>query len=169
VASGVDVGSDDWAMTRIALGPIRQRRIVLGVGLPGMVALPAVMGSTFRPSLLAVAMVGAGCAARAARTRVELAGGELIVVNFLRTTRLPAASVERAGFGANRWDGSAVPLILVRPGGTVRASGVSVWSRRLRWPDQPFVRGRRSLARIEAFFADAGVPFDPREPVALRG
>lgn len=97
--------------------------------------------------------------------RIELHAGELVVVNFFRTVRIERSSIGAAGFAAAKWDGFAVPLVLIGREGTLRVNGVSAWSRRLRWPNQPFVKSDRTLARVEAFFDGSGIAFDPWEPV----
>jgi hypothetical protein len=130
-----------------------------------MLVLPFPVDTLFIPWVLALTVIGLACALRAARMRVELSNGELTVVNLFRTVRLRTDSVKSAGFAATKWDGFPVPLVLVGDGVAVRASGVSVWTRQWKWPDQPFVRGKRSLARVQQFFEGSGITFDPRQPV----
>ena len=154
-------------MSKLAVGPIRQNRMVYGFAYPLMFSVPVLADGALTPGIVAAVAVGLACGARAAIMRIELHDGELVVVNFLRTFRIQATSVEAAGFAAARWDGFAVPLVLIGSGVTLRASGVSAWTRRLRWPDQPFVKGKRNLARIEDFFDGSGIAFDPQEPVRL--
>ena len=153
----------------LSLGPIRTRRVVC---IPWFalffLADPLAAGGSLRWSALALLAIGLVCAVRAARMRIERSDEQLVVVNVFRTIRLPLASVKVAGFAPARWDGFAVPLVLAGDGFAVRASGVSIWSRQWRWPDQPFVRGKRALRRIEAFFADLPIVFDARDPVPTK-
>lgn len=151
----------------LSLGPIRTRRVV---AIPWFAFLllsdPLAAGGPLGWSALAALAGGLACTVRAARMRVERADGQVVVVNLFRTIRLPLASVKVAGFAPARWDGFAVPLVLAGEGFAIRASGVSIWSRQWRWPDQTFVRGKRSLPRIEEFFAGLPVAFDAREPLS---
>ena len=150
-------------MGRLATGPIRQRRIVWSIGLVTVVGLDAPV-----PAAAIVLVLGAACAVRVLLTRVEVGGDHIVVVNLFRTTTVERELVERAGFGPARWDGTAVPLVLAGDGIYLRASGVSAWSRTMRWPDQPFVRDKRRVTRVQRFFDAAGIPFDPREPIERR-
>ena len=153
----------------LSLGPIRTRRVVC---IPWFAFLfmagPLAAGGSPGWSALALLALVLVCAVRAARMGIERSDEQLVVVNLFRTIRLPLASVKVAGFAPARWDGFAVPLVLAGDGFAVRASGVSIWSRQWRWPDQPFVRGKRSLSRIEDFFADLPIVFDAREPVPTK-
>jgi hypothetical protein len=126
--------------------------------------LAILMGAPWIAVALLVVLCSA-CAARAAFTGVELVDGGVTVVNFFRTTHLPPGSVRAAGFAPPRLEGFPVPLVLVGDGLALRANGVSIRSRQLRWPDQPFVAGRRILPRVERFFDGSGIVFDPREPM----
>jgi len=152
----------------LSIGPIKNRRIVSSVWFALILADPLAGEGLLRWSVLVATLGELLLAARAARTRIERSGEQLVVVNLVRTIRLPLASVEVAGFAPARWDGFAVPLVLAGEGFAVRASGVSIWSRQWRWSDQPFVKGKRSLRRIEQFFADSSIPFDAREPVPTK-
>ena len=153
----------------MSLGPIRTRRVVC---IPWFalffLADPLAAGGSLRWSALALLAIGLVCAVRAARMRIERSDEQMVVFNLFRTIRLPLASVKVAGFAPARWDGFAVPLVLAGDGFAVRANGVSIWSRQWRWPDQPFVRGKRALPRIEEFFADLPIAFDAREPVPTK-
>ncbi len=102
---------------------------------------------------------------RAALTRVEVQGDEIVVVNFFRTTRVPRASIVRAGFAPPKWHDQAARLVLMTDRGSIQASGVSTWARQIRWPDQPFVARKRILARVQRFFEELGISFDYRDPV----
>lgn len=149
-------------MRKVALGPLRQRRIILSLWLP------TVLVYAERNSLATAAVLftfGALSALRFARTRIELEDGQVTVMNFFRTVRLAAGAVQSAGFARARLDGWAVPVVLVGDGFTVRANGASIWTRGWRWPDQPFVRGPKQLARLEAFFDGSGIDFQSRDPV----
>ncbi len=126
-------------MAKLALGPIRFRRIVLAI----WAALLFLLGTRISPTTVLAAVACLVVCIRAALTRVEMGPEALVVVNLFKTTRLPLRSVERAGFAPGKW-GYAVPLVLSGPDVCLRASGVSVWPRRLRWPDQPFVRAATS-------------------------
>jgi hypothetical protein len=79
---------------KVALGPIRFRRIVL----PPWAALLLMMGYRVSVPMLVAVAACAVVAVRAARTRVELRPDEIIVVNLLTTTRVPRDAVVRAGF-----------------------------------------------------------------------
>ena len=153
----------------MSLGPIRTRRVVY-IPWFGFFFLADALaaGGVLGWAALAVLALGLVCAVRAARMRIERSDDQLIVVNLFRTIRLPLASVKVAGFAPARWDGFAVPLVLAGDGFAVRANGVRIWSRQWRWPDQPFVRGTRTFARIEDFFADVPIVFDAREPVPTK-
>jgi hypothetical protein len=152
----------------LSLGPIRNRRIAWGVWFAIILARPVIYDGLFDAWHLAQVTAALLCALRAARMRVEHSDGEFVVVNFFRTIRVPVESVTSAGFAPAKWDGFAVPLVLAGDGYALRASGVSVWSRQWRWPDQAFVRGKRSLARIERFFEGCPVVFDARDPVPTK-
>jgi hypothetical protein len=152
----------------LSVGPIRNRRVVWSIGFAVMWAGPFTIDRIGEPSAVVILTTGFISAVRAARMRIERSDGQLVVVSFFRTIRVPLNSVRSAGFAPAKWDGFAVPLVLAGQGFVVRASGVSVWSRQWRWPDQPFVRGRRSLARIERFLGGSTVAFDPREPVPTK-
>ncbi|HEV2068926.1 MAG TPA: hypothetical protein VGR26_03940 [Acidimicrobiales bacterium] len=147
-------------MTRIAIGPIRLRRIVVSLWIFGLVALDQRW-----PLSLAVLTLGCISAGRAALMRVELRDEEIVVVNFFRTIRVPRASVRRAGFAPARWFDQAAPLVLVGERGGIRANGVSTWARQIRWPDQPFVARTRILARVERFFERSEISFDYHDPL----
>lgn len=86
------------SVTRIAIGPLRLRRIVLSLWVFGLFALD-------QRWLVSAAVLALGClsAVRAALTRVELRGGDIVVINFFRTIRVPRASLRRAGFAPPRW------------------------------------------------------------------
>lgn len=157
------------SLRSLSLGPIRTRRVVC---IPWfaflLLADPLATGGLLGWSALPFLALGLVCVVRAARMRIDLIDEQLVVVNLFRTIRLPLASVQVAGFAPARWDGFAVPLVLAGDGFAVRASGVSIWSRQWRWPDQPFVKGKRTLPRIEQFFADLPIVFDAREPVPTK-
>ena len=164
-----ELSTDDVPKRSLSLGPVRTRRVVCILWFPlFFLADTLAAGRSLRWSALVPLALGLACAVRAARMRIELSDEQLVVVNLFRTIRLPLASVKVAGFAPARWDGFAVPLVLAGDGFAVRASGVSIWSRQWRWPDQPFVRGERALLRIEAFFADLPLVFDAREPVPTK-
>ena len=99
-------------------------------------------------------------------TRVELQGDDIVVVNYIRTIRVPRTSLGRAGFARQRWFNQAVPLVLVSRRGSIRATGVSTWARQFRWPDQPFVARKRILGRVERFFEQSSISFDYRDPLS---
>ena len=148
-------------MTRIAIGPIRLRRIALSVWIPGLYAL----GEPW-PVAAPLLTLGMLSAIRAAMTRVELQGDDIVVVNYFRTIRVPRTSLRRAGFARQRWLDQAVPLVLVGDRGSIRATGVSTWARQFRWPDQPFVARTRILTRVERFFEQSPIRFDYRDPLS---
>jgi hypothetical protein len=154
---------------RIAFGPIRLGRIVPMFWIASLWPL----GEGWTISSIVVAMIAGAYALRAAFTRVELTDDEIIVVNVLRTRRVPRHAVERAGFASVRWRG-AVPLMLVGPETRMPANGVSVWARMVRWPDQPHApspldaHGARNVARLERFFEGTAISFDAREPINRR-
>ncbi len=152
-------------VSTLAVGPIRQNRMVYGIAYPLLFSIPVLADEGFRPGIAAAVVVGLVCGARAAMMRIELHASELVVVNFFQTVHVDITSIAAAGFAAAKWDGFAVPLVLIGKDMTVRANGVSAWSRRLRWPDQSFVKSERTGARIEAFFDGSGIAFNPREPV----
>lgn len=154
-------------MSTLAVGPIRHNRMVYGISYPLLFSIPVLADEGLTPGIVAAVAVGFVCGLRAAMMRIELQADELVVVNFFRTVRIQLTSIGAAGFAAAKWDGFAVPLVLIGRDVTLRANGVSAWSRRLRWPDQPFVKRDRTLARVEAFFDGSGIAFDPREPVRV--
>ncbi|MFN2506197.1 MAG: hypothetical protein ABR540_18620 [Acidimicrobiales bacterium] len=117
------------------------------------------------PVSAAILTLGCLSAMRAALTRVELRGGEIVVVNFFRTIRVPRTSIVRAGFAPPKWHDQAARLVLKTDRGWIQASGVSTWARQIRWPDQPFVARKRILARVERFFKEVGISFDYRDPL----
>lgn len=148
-------------ITKIALGPIRIRRIIQPLWLGFLLVI-----ATRHVSIAVVVVATASLllAVRAAQTRVELRDDSIVVVNVLRHRRLPLRSIERSGF-AKRLAGWPVPLVLSGPDLWIRATGVSVSSRGFRWPDQPFVKRGRNVERVERFFQTAGIPFDDDEPL----
>ena len=87
------------------------------------------------------------------------------VVNFFRTIRLPAGSIERAGFAKALLPGFAVPLVLVGDGVAVWASGVSAWTRSIPWRGQSYVQGKRNIGRAKELFRGSGIVFDPSQPM----
>ena len=147
-------------MTKIAIGPLRFRRIVVSLWFFGLFALEQRW-----PFSAAILTIGCLSVMRAALTRVEVQGDEIEVVNFFRTVRVPRASIIRAGFAPPRWHDQAARLVLITDRGSIQASGVSTWARQMRWPDQPFVARKRILARVQRFFEELGISFDYREPV----
>jgi hypothetical protein len=154
---------------RIACGPIRVGRIVP----PFWIASMSLLTEGWTVSSIVIAVIAGACGLRAAFTRVELTDDEIIVVNLLRTTRVPRHAIDRAGFASVRWRG-AVPLMLVGPEIRMPANGVSVWARMVRWPDQPHApspldsHGARNVARLERFFEGTAITFDAREPISRR-
>jgi hypothetical protein len=148
------------SVTRIAIGPLRLRRVVVSLWFCGLFAL----GLRW-PLSAAVLTLGCLSAIRAALMRVELRGDEIVVVNFFRTIRVPRASVRRAGFARPGWFDQAAPLVLVGGRRWIRANGVSTWARQIRWPDQPFVARKRILARVERFFERSEITFDYHDPL----
>jgi hypothetical protein len=147
------------SVTRIAIGPLRLRRIVVSLWFFGLFALEQRW-----PFSAAILTLGCLSAMRAALTRVEVRGDEIAVVNFFRTIRVPRASIVRAGFAPPKWHDQAARLVLITDRGSIQASGVSTWARQIRWPDQPFVARKRILARVQRFFEEWGISFDYRDP-----
>lgn len=107
-------------MTRIAIGPLRLRRIVVSIWFFGLFGLDQRW-----PLSAAVLTLGSISAIRAALMRVELREDEIVVVNFFRTVRVPRTSIRRAGFAPPRWFDQAAPLVLVGDREWIRANGVS--------------------------------------------
>ena len=135
-------------MTRIAVGPLRLRRIVVSLWFFGLFALEQRW-----PFSAVILTIGCLSAMRAALTRVEVQGDEIV----FRTTRVPRASIVRAGFAPPKWHDQAARLVLMTDRGSIQASGVSTWARQIRWPDQPFVARKRILARVQRFFEELGI------------
>ena len=149
------------SMRKLSTGPLRQRRITISVWLPALYTL----GSWEAPGSLVALAAALVCVVRLWLTGVEVGDGGVTVVNFFRTTRFPPGAVTSAGFAPAPWHDRAVPLVLSGEGFSVRAGGVSAWTRAFRWPDQDFVSGRRNLRRVRAFFAGTGIEIDLRDPV----
>jgi hypothetical protein len=152
-------------MSKIAVGPTRFRGIVLPLWVAFLVAT-----ATRRLSAALVVVVSACLliAVRGAMTGVVFYDDSVVVVNLFRTRRLPRRRIERAGF-AKRPAGWPVPLVLAGPGIWVRATGVSVYSRGFRWPDQAFVKRGRKFDQVERFLQEAGIPLDEQEPLSRGG